>query len=98
MFAPQCRQNVCPPSAAFAAHAQQANLALYINAVTFLVSAITIFSLREIPKRRRQVSVPSMLKQIVAGYAKGIMSATIKPGSVSPSDAQALVEYIKTLK
>ncbi|WP_285631572.1 dTMP kinase [Actinoallomurus iriomotensis] len=47
---------------------QQANLALYINAVTFLVSAATIFSLREIPKRRGQVSVPSILKQIVAGW------------------------------
>ncbi|WP_329245783.1 dTMP kinase [Actinoallomurus sp. NBC_01490] len=47
---------------------QQPNLALYINAVTFLVSAATIFSLREIPKRRGQVSVPSILKQIVAGW------------------------------
>jgi dTMP kinase len=47
---------------------QQANLALYINAVTFLVSAVTIFSLREIPKRRGKVSVPSILKQIVAGW------------------------------
>jgi dTMP kinase len=46
---------------------QQANLALYINAVTFLISAATIFSLREIP-RRGQVSVPSILKQIVAGW------------------------------
>jgi dTMP kinase len=47
---------------------QQANLALYINAVTFLVSAATIFSLREISKQRVQVSVPSILKQIVAGW------------------------------
>jgi dTMP kinase len=47
---------------------QQANLALYINAVTFLVSAATIFSLREIPKQRGKVSVPSILKQIVAGW------------------------------
>jgi dTMP kinase len=47
---------------------QQANLALYINAVTFLVSAVTIFSLREIPKQRGKVSVPSILKQIVAGW------------------------------
>ncbi len=37
-------------------------------------------------------------KDIVAGYQKGVMSATIKPGQISPSDAQALVEYIKTLK
>jgi dTMP kinase len=47
---------------------QQANLALYINAVTFLVSAATIFSLREIPRQRGKVSVPSILKQIVAGW------------------------------
>ncbi|MBO0847565.1 MAG: MFS transporter, partial [Nocardioides sp.] len=47
---------------------QQANLALYINAVTFLVSAATIFFLREIPKQRGKVSVPSILKQIVAGW------------------------------
>jgi dTMP kinase len=52
----------------FSQEQQQANLALYINAVTFLVSAATIFSLREIPKRRGQVSVPSILKQIVAGW------------------------------
>jgi cytochrome c oxidase subunit II len=37
-------------------------------------------------------------KEIVAGFQKGIMSATIKPGQVSQSDAQALAEYIKTLK
>jgi dTMP kinase len=47
---------------------QQADLALYINAVTFLISAITIFSLREIPKQGGKVSVPSILKQIVAGW------------------------------
>ncbi|MFL6055242.1 MAG: dTMP kinase [Actinoallomurus sp.] len=47
---------------------QQANLALYINAVTFLVSAVTIFSLREIPKQGGKVSVPSILKQIFAGW------------------------------
>ncbi|HEX6470800.1 MAG TPA: dTMP kinase [Streptosporangiaceae bacterium] len=47
---------------------QQANLALYINAVTFLVSAATIFFLREIPKQGGRVSVPSILKQILAGW------------------------------
>jgi dTMP kinase len=52
----------------FSQEQQQANLALYINAATFLISAATIFSLREIPKRRGQVSVPSILKQIVAGW------------------------------
>ncbi|MCO5968275.1 dTMP kinase [Actinoallomurus soli] len=52
----------------FSTHRQQANLALYINAVTFLVSAVTIFSLREIPRQDGKVSVPSVLKQIVAGW------------------------------
>ncbi|MEV5754386.1 dTMP kinase [Actinoallomurus sp. NPDC052308] len=52
----------------FKTHQQQADLALYINAVTFLVSAITIFSLREIPRQGGKVSVPSILKQIVAGW------------------------------
>ena len=35
--------------------------------------------------------------QIVQGYSKGVMSGVIKPGSVSQTDAQALVAYIKTL-
>ncbi len=52
----------------FSQEQHQADLALYINAVTFLVSAATIFSLREIPKQRGKVSVPSILKQIVAGW------------------------------
>ncbi|MGB2952067.1 MAG: c-type cytochrome [Gaiellaceae bacterium] len=37
-------------------------------------------------------------KQIVSGYHPGIMSAAIKPGSVSQADAKALVAFIKTLK
>jgi cytochrome c oxidase subunit 2 len=37
-------------------------------------------------------------KEIVAGYQKGIMSATIKPGQVSQSDAQSLIAFIKTVK
>ena len=37
-------------------------------------------------------------KQIVAGYAPGIMTSAIKPGSVSVSDAEALIAFIKTLK
>ncbi len=37
-------------------------------------------------------------KQIVAGYQKGVMSATIKPGSVSRADAEALAAYIDSLK
>ncbi len=37
-------------------------------------------------------------KQIVAGYSPGIMSSAIKPGSVSLSDATALIAFLKTLK
>jgi len=37
-------------------------------------------------------------KQIVKGYQPGVMSAVIAPGSVPQEQAQALVDYIKTLK
>ncbi len=37
-------------------------------------------------------------KQIVQGYSRGIMSATIKPHSVSMANAKALVQFIKSLK
>jgi mono/diheme cytochrome c family protein len=37
-------------------------------------------------------------KEIVKGYAPGIMSSAIKPGSVSVADAKALIAFIKTLK
>jgi dTMP kinase len=49
---------------------EQANVALYFNAATFLISAITIFSLREIPGRAadEHISVPSVPKQIVEGW------------------------------
>jgi dTMP kinase len=48
----------------------QVNLALYFNAATFVVSALTIFALREIPKRRRsgEISAPSVAKTIVEGW------------------------------
>lgn len=35
--------------------------------------------------------------KIVKGFQKGVMSSTIKPGSVSTADAKALVAYIKSL-
>jgi cytochrome c oxidase subunit 2 len=35
--------------------------------------------------------------QIVKGFQKGVMSATIAPGSVSQDDARALVAYIQSL-
>jgi cytochrome c oxidase subunit 2 len=37
-------------------------------------------------------------KQIVVGFQPGVMSAVIKPGQVSQTDAQSLVDYIKTVK
>jgi mono/diheme cytochrome c family protein len=36
--------------------------------------------------------------QIVAGFPSGVMSATIRPGSIPPANALALVAYIQTLR
>ena len=47
------------------------NLALYFNAVTFVVSALTIVSLRELPRRTGgsgEISAPSVLKSIWEGW------------------------------
>ena len=46
------------------------NLALYFNTVTFVVSALTIYALREIPKRQfsAHISAPSMAKTIWDGW------------------------------
>jgi dTMP kinase len=46
------------------------NLALYFNAASYGVSAITIFFLREIPKRHlsEKISVPSVAKSIWEGW------------------------------
>jgi dTMP kinase len=46
------------------------NLAIYFNAATFIVSAITIFLLREIPRRQAagQISSPSVAKAIWEGW------------------------------
>jgi dTMP kinase len=48
----------------------QVNLALYFNAVTFGVSAVTIYALREIPKRKASahISAPSVAKAIWEGW------------------------------
>ena len=48
----------------------QINLALYFNAATFVVSAITIYLLHEIPKRRvgEHISAPSVAKTIWEGW------------------------------
>ncbi|MQA97668.1 MAG: dTMP kinase [Streptosporangiales bacterium] len=47
-----------------------ADLALYINALTFLIAALVIWNLKEIsrPGSESTISVPSVLKQIVEGW------------------------------
>ena len=46
------------------------NLALYFNTITFVVSALTIYALREIPKRQlsARISAPSMARTIWEGW------------------------------
>jgi dTMP kinase len=53
-----------------AATTNSVNLALYFNAATFVVSALTIYALREIPKRQfsAHISAPSMAKTIWDGW------------------------------
>jgi dTMP kinase len=48
----------------------QVSLALYFNAATFIVSAVTIYMLREIPKRQasEHISAPSVAKTIWEGW------------------------------
>jgi dTMP kinase len=50
--------------------AGQVNLALYFNAATFAVSAITVYALRELPKRQvsAHISAPSVAKTIWEGW------------------------------
>jgi dTMP kinase len=48
----------------------QVNLALYFNAATFAVSAVTIYLLKELPKRHSsaRISAPSLAKAIWEGW------------------------------
>ena len=47
----------------------QVNLALYFNAATYVVSALTVYTLRELRRRRTdKISSPSMLKSIWDGW------------------------------
>jgi dTMP kinase len=48
----------------------QVRLALYFNAVTFIVSAVTVYGLHEIPKRQvsAHISAPSVAKAIWEGW------------------------------
>ncbi|GHE40208.1 hypothetical protein GCM10017673_48240 [Streptosporangium violaceochromogenes] len=50
--------------------ARDTYLALFINALAYLVSAVIIFTLRDIPKAHAEaaVSTPSVLRQIVDGW------------------------------
>ena len=52
------------------ASANQVNLALYFNAATFVISAATIYLLRELPKRQAsaKISAPSIAKTIWDGW------------------------------
>jgi dTMP kinase len=48
----------------------QVDLALYFNVATFVVSALTVYALKEIPRRRSsgEISAPSVAKTIVEGW------------------------------
>jgi len=48
----------------------QVSLALYFNVATFVVSALTVYSLRDLPRRRtgEPISVPSVAKAIWDGW------------------------------
>jgi dTMP kinase len=52
------------------ANADQVNLALYFNTATFVVSALTVYALRELPKRQAsaRISAPSVAKAIWEGW------------------------------
>jgi len=54
----------------FATNLNQVNLALSFNVATFVVSALTIYTLREIPRRLAsgEISAPSVAKTIVEGW------------------------------
>jgi dTMP kinase len=51
-------------------HASNVDLALYFNAASYFISALTVFFLREIPKRHAsgKISVPSTAKSIWDGW------------------------------
>jgi dTMP kinase len=51
-------------------HTSNVDLALYFNAASYFISALTVFFLREIPKRHasEEISVPSTAKSIWEGW------------------------------
>ncbi len=54
----------------FHVHTSNVDLALYFNAASYFVSAITVFFIREIPKRQAsgKISVPSTLRSVWEGW------------------------------
>jgi dTMP kinase len=54
----------------FHVHTSNVNLALYFNAASYFISALTVYAIREIPKRHAsgKISVPSTLKAIWEGW------------------------------
>ena len=54
----------------FHVHTSNVNLALYFNAASYFVSAITVYFIREIPKRHAsdKISAPSTLRSIWEGW------------------------------
>src|SRR6185369_3587455 len=51
-------------------HASNVDLALYFNAATYFISALTVYFIREIPKRKdsEKISAPSTAKSIWEGW------------------------------
>lgn len=52
----------------FLSGTEPTDLALLLNACAYLVSAVLIFTLRDIPRRNVAISAPSVLKQVVEGW------------------------------
>jgi dTMP kinase len=54
----------------FHVHTSNVNLALYFNAASYFISALTVYFIREIPKRHAsgKISVPSTAKSIWEGW------------------------------
>jgi dTMP kinase len=58
----------------------QVALSLYFNTATFVVSALTVYSLRELPRRRNgaAISVPSVAKSIWEGWRFAGQNRTVR--------------------
>src|SRR5579875_3495430 len=58
----------------------QVSLALYFNVATFVISAVTVYRLRELPRRAvsEPISVPSVLKSIWEGWRFAGASRTVR--------------------